>query len=198
MAENKSRSERQIQILEAALELFVENGYHATTMNDIKLRTGLSKGALYHHYQSKKALFLALIDYWEDHSFPDFASLQTDRCAADTLRDFARLVIDTFHQKKYVFLAELEFWSLSNHDIEIRRRTRTLYARLLELFENVIQGGIRYGEFRNLNPRVCAIAVLTSLQGVIWFTIFEQQDLTVDEYLNDVMTFIIAGFKTQT
>ena len=140
MAENKTKEERQYQILEAAMEVFVINGYANTRMDDIVIQSGLSKGALYHHYPSKKDLFIALIDHWEVYCFPDFYSRNgTDRTASETLLDFAKAVLDVFKEKKYVFLAEVEFWALSNQDEEINERSKSLYRKLLNLFELVLQ-----------------------------------------------------------
>ena len=66
---NKSTDNSKEQILEAAMKVFVKNGYSQTRMEDIAEMSGLSKGAIYHHYDSKKSLFLALIDYWEEYFF---------------------------------------------------------------------------------------------------------------------------------
>ena len=62
------------KILDAAFNVFVKNGYKDTTMSHIVKESGLSKGAIYHHYSSKKDLFISLIDHWEVYSFPDFYS----------------------------------------------------------------------------------------------------------------------------
>ena len=52
-----------------------------------------------------------------------------------------------FTMLKNVFLVEVEFRALSNQDLEIRSRSKTLYKKLLNLFELVINKGIRNGEF---------------------------------------------------
>jgi AcrR family transcriptional regulator len=49
-------------LLDAALELFAEQGYGATSIPDICARAGLTKGAFYSNFASKDALFLALMD----------------------------------------------------------------------------------------------------------------------------------------
>src|ERR1700689_2660820 len=49
-------------LLDAALELFAEQGYGATSIPDICARAGLTKGAFYSNYANKDALFLALLD----------------------------------------------------------------------------------------------------------------------------------------
>jgi AcrR family transcriptional regulator len=56
------RSERRQQLLLAARDAFVANGYHAAVMDDIATRAGVSKPVLYQHFPSKLELYLALLD----------------------------------------------------------------------------------------------------------------------------------------
>ena len=50
------------RILQAALQVFAEKGYHRALVDDIVRASGTSKGAVYHHFPNKEALFLALVD----------------------------------------------------------------------------------------------------------------------------------------
>ena len=56
------RSARRRQLLGAALEIFVAQGYHAAAMDDIAERAGVSKPVLYQHFPSKLELYVALLD----------------------------------------------------------------------------------------------------------------------------------------
>src|SRR5438045_4681951 len=56
------RHERRRQLLDAALEVFVAQGYHAAAMDDIAERAGVSKPVLYQHFPGKLELYLALLD----------------------------------------------------------------------------------------------------------------------------------------
>ena len=56
------RRQRRAQLLEAALEVFVAQGYHAAAMDDIAERAGVSKPVLYQHFPGKLDLYLALLD----------------------------------------------------------------------------------------------------------------------------------------
>jgi AcrR family transcriptional regulator len=56
------RSARRRQLLAAAQEVFVSNGYHAAAMDDIAIRAGVSKPVLYQHFPGKLELYLALLD----------------------------------------------------------------------------------------------------------------------------------------
>ena len=111
------------------------------------------------------------------------------------IREIVKDIIKTFKKKKYVFLAELEIWSLANHDEGVRDKTRSLYTNLLKLFSDIIADGIKKGEFKNINVNIASLSIMTSLQGVIWFSIFEKSNLSAEEYLTEVMEFIIIGFK---
>ena len=58
----RQRQERERLILRAASDLFVERGYHDTSMDDIAARVGIAKGTVYLHFASKEDLTLALLE----------------------------------------------------------------------------------------------------------------------------------------
>jgi len=60
------RLARRAQLLGAAQEVFVAQGYHAAAMDDIAERAGVSKPVLYQHFPGKLDLYLALLDQHAD------------------------------------------------------------------------------------------------------------------------------------
>lgn len=70
--EEKSLMSRN-KILEAMGALFAEKGFDATTMQDIMARSGLSKGAIYHHFKSKEEIMQALGDkmFFDNNPFDE-------------------------------------------------------------------------------------------------------------------------------
>ncbi len=75
------RRARRNQLLGAAQEVFVAQGYHAAAMDDIAERAGVSKPVLYQHFPGKLELYLALLDQHCD------ALLQTVRNALASTTD---------------------------------------------------------------------------------------------------------------
>src|SRR2546421_8536565 len=53
-------AERRRAILEAALQCFLDRGYEATTIDDVRLASGASIGSIYHHFKGKEELAAAL------------------------------------------------------------------------------------------------------------------------------------------
>ena len=194
MAENLPKEERQSQIMEAAMKVFTQKGYSSARMDDIVKASGLSKGAIYHHFEGKKDIFLALIGHWETQTFPNFYSRNTKgRSASNTLRDFSKEIIKVFQDRSYVFHAEVEFWSLSNQDDEVRIRFQELYEKIIHLFELVINKGIRENEFIKVDSRVTAIYILSVFQGINWFCIFNDKKIKAEKYIHDSIEMIISA-----
>ncbi|SHI14893.1 TetR/AcrR family transcriptional regulator [Ferrimonas marina] len=59
---NKPSEQRREEFLDAAEQLFMQQGYDSTSVNDLLKAVGLSKGAFYHHFDSKQAVLEALTD----------------------------------------------------------------------------------------------------------------------------------------
>ena len=184
------------KILDSAFNVFVSNGYNDTTMSHIVKESGLSKGAIYHYYSSKKELFASLIDHWEIFSFPDFYSKDNkNESAEDTLIRFADTVYDVFCSKPDVFLAEIEFWALANKDREIKERSKVLYSKILTLFELVLNKGVRNNEFKSIDTEIIAMELLSVFQGINWFCIFEDSVVDAEDYINNSIELIIKGIS---
>ncbi len=83
------RSARRRQLLTAAQEVFVAQGYHAAAMDDIADRAGVSKPVLYQHFPGKLELYLALLD---EHAA---AMVEAVRIALDSTTDNKQRVAAT-------------------------------------------------------------------------------------------------------
>jgi AcrR family transcriptional regulator len=84
------KHERRRQLLDAALEVFVAQGYHAAAMDEIAERAGVSKPVLYQHFPGKLELYLALLDQSVDEL------VETVSRALDSTTDNKQRVAATF------------------------------------------------------------------------------------------------------
>ena len=198
MIVNKQENTKK-KILDSAFDVFVKNGYKDTTMSHIVRESGLSKGAIYHYYKSKKDLFISLIDHWEIFSFPDFYSKSNkDESAQETLMRFADTVYEVFCKRPHVFLAEIEFWALANKDKEINDRSKVLYDKILKLFELVLNKGIRNKEFKKIDTKTISVELLSVFQGINWFCLFGGNKREVEKYLHQSVHTILEGIRSKS
>ena len=113
--ETLSKGERTRQsILQAAYELFLENGYAATSMREIAERTGLALGGIYNHFENKQAIFSELVI--QRHPFHQVLPL-LQAAPGDTVEEFvrnaARSMLDELGRRpdfiKLMFIEMVEF-----------------------------------------------------------------------------------------
>ena len=94
------------RILEAALEMFSQYGYAGTNIRELSVSLGLVKSGVYKHYQSKEAIWNALLDemiaYYADH----FGSPENLPPVPDSLEGLIRLTMRmadmTVHDEKII------------------------------------------------------------------------------------------------
>jgi AcrR family transcriptional regulator len=76
MKREEAIPQTQARIQQAALELFLENGYHGTSMRQIASQAGIALGGIYNHFPSKEALFQAVFD--ATHPYHDVLPILRD------------------------------------------------------------------------------------------------------------------------
>ena len=162
------------KIITAAFSLFLNKGYKKTSLNDIIIATNSSKGAIYHHFKSKHAIYLAALDeyffkLYDTLFINDFESSFSERIKSRYL--FFVDLIDfveksgkgtNFPIRRY-FLFQLE----SEENSEIRERiTHTLEAYRNNIQE-IIQQAINSKEIKaQLSSQVIAMQLMSMIEGI--------------------------------
>ena len=66
------RKQKSKLIMETALELFAENGFHATSISQIAKKAGISKGLIYNYFESKNDILEEIIEEGFDDVYSNF------------------------------------------------------------------------------------------------------------------------------
>ena len=150
---------RRQAIVDTSARVFARSGYHATGINELCTANELGKGALYHYIGSKEALLAAIHDRVMDEVM---ASAERVSAAGGTppqqltmLGDELLDIIARYPDHVWVFLHE--FPALTGERAEQFRRRRREYERHVE---TILQAGIDSGDFRDVEPRLTALAWL--------------------------------------
>jgi AcrR family transcriptional regulator len=157
-------------ILQAALSCFVEQGYHGTVMRSIGSAAGLSVPGLYHHYQSKHAMLVELMQ----RAMADLYARSEQALAAAGPSVQARLdshvtclVLFHAHRSQLAFLAANEIRSLEPAAREAHIAARDRQQLILD---QIIEEGVREGVFISESAHDASRAIVTMCTGVAqWY-----------------------------
>ncbi|WP_075033953.1 TetR family transcriptional regulator [Streptomyces mirabilis] len=147
-------------VLSAALEEFLEVGYHGATVRDIASRAGMSVSGMYHYHASKQQMLISILD----HTMTDL--LARARAARGEGRDpverFAALIenLALFHTNR----RELGFVGASEmRSLDSANRDRIAGRRIAQqrLIDHEVEQAVLSGRFRTDHPHEAARAVVT-------------------------------------
>jgi AcrR family transcriptional regulator len=142
-------------LLAAGCSLFVSQGYEQTTVDQIAERAGLTKGAVYFHFDNKEALLLALLDRAEtvvvDRMMARLSAAgpEAEAKLVAFVNGQAELGITDPDSVLLLILSSLEFHGTGG---PIEARTQAIYGRMYRAIEDVIEFGKRGGRFRTDVP----------------------------------------------
>jgi AcrR family transcriptional regulator len=175
---------RRQQIEDAASALFRERGYAATSVRDIAQALDMQGGSLYAHVASKEDMLWSIVIRAADRFNADVGPIAgSNRAPADKLKAMIRAhvaVVATSQKDAAVFLHEWRFLSQSRRD-QIAERRDSYEA----LFRQAIKDGIQAEAFNPIDPRLAAMAILSSLNGIAtWYRSDGSQpaDAIADQY----------------
>ncbi len=185
-------TERYVQILDAAAELFFRKGYGATSTQDVADAVGMLKGSLYHHIDSKEDLLVGIIDEVHAAAMERLATAQDrDGSHLDRIRWFIRDHTDyNCRNLAQIGVYFREFEALTGERRERVGRDRRTYDRFLR---TLIEAGQCDGTVRpHLDARVAANSVLAVGNWVYqWFDPQTQDPDTVADHVADLAIHMV-------
>lgn len=191
--------ERKAQIFQAALTCFSRKGYHQTTMDDIVAESGLSKGALYWYFESKKELFLSLFQEVMGQFSQTWESIVNEKASAtDKLLSSLALFRTEFKEFVPFFGVLMEAWALTLHDEDVENLTRELYEPYLDIMTRIVEEGITSGEFRVVSSQATALVVMTLFfDGIALALGTGLQQLDWDDIMDAAEELVLHGLGAE-
>lgn len=157
------------RLLEAAIQAFAQNGYHATTTRDIASRAGMSPAAVYVHHDSKESLLFAISAEGHREAIAlveTAAARSTD--PAQRLRDLVyEFTVWHAEHSPRARIVQYEFRALSpDHRREIAAMRRSIEA----VMEGILDAGTMAGAFEVDRPHETGRAILSlAIDVVRWY-----------------------------
>lgn len=167
----RRKDARPAELTAAALDLFVDKGYAATRLEDVAMRAGVSKGTLYLYFDSKEALFKAVV---REGLLPALAEGESLVAGFTGTSDaLLREVIDGMWRligsQRIGGIPKLVFAEAHNFPEIAHFYYQEVILRGMALIRGVIERGIERGEFRRLDPASAILIVIAPvLMRMIW------------------------------
>jgi AcrR family transcriptional regulator len=160
------KADRKRQLVAHAKQLFVTHGYQNTTTADIAEAAGVSEPVLYRHFESKKVLFLEVLQEIREatlNRWNNDTAGQTDPLAK--LHAIADMYLGTTREHALEFRV-MHRTLFDTDDEEIAAFLRAFYLDSETLLAQIISEGQQTGVFRrNLDPRVGAWEIIRTALG---------------------------------
>lgn len=153
-------------VLAAAQHLFVSQGYHGTTVDQIARRAGLTKAAIYFYFEDKLSLLNALLDRVEEHIYrPLCRDLnRSEDSASDRLVGFLHRQAESGgRDAEMLLLPVVMSKEFSGSGDPAERRVQALYDRIYAAIEGMLADGQRSGEFANHAPPAEQASVIVAV-----------------------------------
>ncbi len=159
------------RILDEALIAFAENGYKGTNLRDLAARLGLSKSALYKHYESKEAIWNALLDRMEAYYAERFGSADNLPPIPGSCEELLRMTMDmtnfTIHDPQIVLTRKL-LLTEQFHDERVRGlATKHFLEGTANIFEKVFEGMMAKGVLKKGDPAMLAFSYTAPISSLI-------------------------------
>ena len=196
--QKRSRETRD-RILQSSLRLFAEKGYAATGVAEICEATGVSKGAFYHHFSTKQAAFLELLQGWLSG-----VNIQLSR-AMRASASVPEGLLSMASQMRHVFSAAdgrleifLEFWQQARRDPVVWKGLMAPYREYRDLLAGIVQKGIDEGSFKPVDPAAAGQALETLAIGTLLQGVLDPRGARWDRVIRSSVKLLMEGMANGT
>ena len=195
----QQRSEETRQhILRVAQEMFALRGYDGAGVAEICAAAGVSKGAFYHHFPSKHAVFNTLLKEWLENLDAGLAiARQQGRSVPEILFHMSAMLQQVFQAAGGQLHIFLEFWAQASRDPKVWQATIAPYHRYQAYFTELIEEGIAQGSLRRVEPASAACVIVALAVGVLLQGLLDPQGANWEQVAQQGIAFLMHGIANE-
>lgn len=201
----RRKEARPDEILDAALDLFVEKGFDRTKVEEIARRAGVSKGAVYLYFPSKDAVIEALVE----RAIGGLIGEVIDQIAhyrgdpRELLRQLMPLFIARVSDPRIMAVPKLVIREAPSHPKLAQMYRAKVIGRAVPALTQLLRQGIEGGFIRPVDPEMAVRSIMGPfLMHVLLADVFEiypasetPGDLRIPDLLETHMTLLFAGLE---
>ncbi len=182
--------ETRTRIMDASIKLFSTRGFSAASVDDICDEAGISKGAFYHHFESKQALFLALLDGWLQ-TIDNAIEASKDKTAPETFMQMTEAFPYIFETAGDGLPMFLEFWLQASRDKTIWDASIAPYRRYHKYFTSLIKKGVEEGSFVEVDPELTSRMIVATAMGLLLQSLLDPKGAKWDKVARESTNLLV-------
>ena len=159
------------RILAAALEMFSQNGYAGTNIRELSASLGLVKSGVYKHYESKEAIWNALLDQMIAYYGEHFGSHEHLPPVPDSLEGLVTMTMQmvniTVHDEKIIMTRKVLTLEQFRDARARELATKHFLTGLTDIFTQIFTGMMDKGLLRKDDPKMLAFSYTTPISALI-------------------------------
>ena len=181
---DRIRQASKEKIRAAAMELFIKQGYYATSISDIAKQAGISKGLLYNYYKGKEELLSEMVEARIKEVVEVMEEAFTLNTPREQLEHIINGAIDNIHQKPEVHRFYLHLQTQPESDEDLIKYTHLIIEENARQFEFQCKIFESMGE---TDPRKRSLYFSSVLQGIMLMISTYQQGFAIEEIKNQII-----------
>lgn len=191
LRQKRSLETRQL-ILDTAYRVFADSGYGQTSVDAIIAEAGISKGAFYHHFDSKENLFNTLIDVRiRDCGEQMAGAVGSPGNLRDAVASLAEVGVQSLRDDPAWLRVYMEFWLQASRDLAARRIVAGSMRECRELIAGMLRAGQAAGLVRHDLDTDSAAAILNGVfDGVALQSEIDPDAVVLDQLVRPLADFI--------
>ena len=160
------KTNTRYRILNAAISVFSQKGYHATRVDEIVEAAETSKGGVYFHFPSKQDIFLGLVD-----EFADLLEKRLDEALTEEISGIQRVdaalvaCMGTFQE--YRKLAKIFLVQAVGLGIAFEEKQQEIHDRFVEIIQRNLNAAVQEGDIPPIDTEIAAYAWMGALNEVV-------------------------------
>lgn len=184
------------KVLQEATILFNTKGYKATSLSDITEATGLTKGAIYRHFENKETLE---IEAFQKMMQAIFLNLNQKIKAENNTRDKLFCVLDLF--QSYITnpfvtggcpLLNVAV-EVDDTNLELKQKAQQTLSVFRDSIEKIIINGKTHKQVRNLvNEKLVATVLIATLEGGVMMSKLQNSNTDIELVVNHLKNWIVS------
>jgi AcrR family transcriptional regulator len=193
----KRAEETRGRILDAAVRKFSISGYDAASVDDICAEAGVSKGAFYHHFPTKQAVFLALMQGWLGTIDMGMEAVRAET-VPETMIKMTNLLPGVFAAAEDRLPMFLEFWLQASRDETVWKAVIAPYRHYQEHFARLVEDGIAEGSFKPIDSQVAAQIIVSLAVGLVLQGVLDPRGADWEKTARESMQILMNGLQNRS